>query len=225
MKNEEVLVAESLKQYYKNKGSKSSYCRGDDPPDIDLKINEKRIGVEVMQVMDFVSKPYEDSIKTFLHNENYDCNDYWISVESGDIEPTSEIKGFFREQIKKKLQCNNSPEGEYKYPDDGLHCVTLKIEKSNVGFFSSLRFVNYSSSSPEDQLYRLVLGCIQTKNKKCENLRGDNYLALLDRFGFIYWDTDQKLFLAYKKVFQAIKNFGCFKGCFIVLQSGSVQKY
>jgi hypothetical protein len=251
LKGTEKVVAENLKFYFAKENCSAFFEEGDDPPDIYLNIDGKKISVEITDIDQNVLK----SRKTIDYG-------YLKFIENLDKELGHLIEGdkkisliFYHNYhkvsaISKKLKKYlKSIIEENKYEtnsniEDIINGVsfkisTLKIPKNGKrkivggvmpdgGKVKKSRDVNtvlekISDSNLTEQTLAIIQERISNKNTKCEGIEKPVWLAFYDNYynNFTYFDNTEHL-EHYKDVFKSIYNFGCFEKILVVFKNGDV---
>jgi hypothetical protein len=253
LKGSEKFVADSLKLYFSQKLTNVSYDEGDDPPDIYLKIDNKKISVEITDIDQNVlknKKTIEYAYFQFINNLD---NDFGKFIDNDkriliffyhNYIKVSTIDKKFKKYLKSKLDGKKLLIGnEIEDIIDGVNfkISILAMGKNNkkiLGHISSFggdgkytRDINTVSERISEinilkQSLNIILNRIEDKNKKCKNLKKPVWLALYDNYydKFTFFDNKEHL-EHYKSIFDDIEDFGIFEKILIIFKNADILEF
>jgi len=253
LKGSEKFVADSLKLYFSQKLTNVSYDEGDDPPDIYLKIDNKKISIEITDINQNVLKENQTIEYAYLEFINNLDKDFGEFIDNDariliffyhNYIKVSKIDKKFKKYLKSKLDGKELEIGNKI--EDIIDGVRFKISvlsmrensKKILGCISSFD-AKYSSRDIDTvseiiseiniskQSLSIVLNRIEDKNKKCQNLEKPVWLALYDNYydKFTFFDNDKEHLEHYKSIFDDIKDFGVFEKILIIFKNGDILEF
>lgn len=254
LKGTEKFVAESLQSYFKKTFDDVTFEDGGDPPDIYLKIGDRKIAVEITDIdqnvlksrktIDYGYLKFIDNLdKEFAHLINDDKkillffhhNYAKVSIIS------KKFKKYFKSLIDvDTLKINNSIEDNINdvsfkisilpMPKNG----TRKIAGSAMPFGGKVkksRDINTVLDTISDchlsgQTFNIVNDRIYDKNIKCKDTEKPIWLALFDNYynKFTYFDNQEHL-EHYKNTFESVEDFGIFDKILVIFENGDVLEF
>lgn len=254
LKGTEKFVAESLQSYFAKQSDSVCFEAGNDPPDIYLKIDERKIAVEITDIDQNVikdKKTIDYGYLKFIDNINIELghlidNDKKLSLFFyHNYAKVSSISKKFKKYLKYLLEQNNLKIDSHI--EDNIENVSFKIailempknsKKKIVGSampfggnFKKSRNANAILETISDchlsgQTFNIVKDRIFDKNKKCKNIEKPLWLALFDNYynKFTSFD-DQAHINHYEDIFKDIKEFGIFEKILVVFENGDVLEF
>jgi hypothetical protein len=254
LKGTEKFVAESLQSYFKKTSVNVSYEDGSDPPDIYLKINGKKVAVEITDIDQNVlknRKTIDYGYLNFIDNIDKEFG-HLISADKKillsfhhDYAKVSTISKKFKNYLKSlinadKLKIDNSIEDNINDVSFKISILpmptrgTRKIVGSAMPFGGKVKksrdintvFDTISDCHLLGQTFNIVNDRIYDKNIKCKNIEKPIWLALFDNYynKFTYFDNHEHL-EHYKDTFESIEDFGIFEKILVVFENGDVLEF
>jgi len=254
LKGTEKFVAESLQSYFLKSFNTVDFEEGDDPPDIYLKIDDKKIGVEITDIDQNVlknRKTIDYGYLNFIDNidEEFghliDADKKILLFFHHDYVKVSAISKKFKKYLKSiidadALKIDNSIEDNINdvsfkisilpMPKNG----TRKIAGSAMPFGGKVkksRDVNTVLDTISDchlsgQTFNIIHDRISDKNIKCKNIEKPIWLALFDNYynKFTHFDNQEHL-EHYKNTFESVGDFGIFDKILVIFENGDVLEF
>lgn len=254
LKGTEKFVAESLQSYFSKSFNTVDFEKGDDPPDIYLKINDKKIGVEITDIDQNVlknRKTIDYGYLSFIDNLDkefghlIDADKKILLFFYHDYIRVSAISKKFKKYLKSLidtdiLKINNSIENNINsvgfkitilpMPKNG----TRKIVGSAMPFGAKIkksRDINTVLDAISDchlsgQTLNIVNDRIHDKSFKCKDTEKPIWLALFDNYynKFTYFDNQEHL-EHYKNTFESVEDFGIFDKILVIFENGDVLEF
>ncbi len=254
LKGTEKFVAESLQSYFTKSFNTVDFEKGDDPPDIYLKIDDKKIAVEITDVdqnvlknrktIDYGYLKFIDNIdKEFGHL--IDADKKILLFFHHDYAKVSTISKKFKKYLKSlidadELKIDNSVEDNIN--DVGFKISILPMPKSGTrkivgsampfgGKVKKSRDINTMLDTISDchlsgQTLNIVKDRIYDKNIKCKDIEKPIWLALFDNYynKFTYFDNQEHL-EHYKNTFEGVEDFGIFEKILVIFENGDVLEF
>jgi hypothetical protein len=250
LKGTEKIVAEKLQFHFFKKNGSACFEEGEDPPDIYLTINAKRISVEITDIDQNVLKNRKTVTYGYLKfTEN--LNNELGHLLQGDkklslifyhnYNKVSVINKKFKKHLKHLIEENtyeaSSTEGSIsgvgfkisilKMPKIGKRKI-VGIAMPDGGKVEKSRDINtvlekISDSNLTGQTLAIIQERISDKNVKCEGVEKPVWLALRDNYYNKFTSFDNTDHLDhFKDVFTNIDDFGCFEKVLVVFENGDV---
>ena len=254
LKGTEKFVAESLQSYFSKTSNSVNFEEGDDPPDIYLKIDDKKIAVEITDIDQNVlknRKTIDYGYLNFIDNIDKEFGDL-IGADKKillffhhDYAKVSTISKIFKKYLKSLIDAdelkiddsieNNINDVSFKIsilpmPKNG----TRKIVGSAMPFGGKVkksRDINTVLDTISDchlsgQTFNIINDRITDKNIKCKSIEKPIWLALFDNYynKFTYFDNLEHL-EHYKKSFECVKYFGVFEKILVIFENGDVLEF
>jgi hypothetical protein len=254
LKGVENFVAESLETFYLKSSKEVSFEEGDDPPDIYLYLDSKKIAIEITELdqnvlnnrktidygylnfIDNLNKEYSDK---FDENINLSIMFYHNNIKVSKI--NKQFKKYFISLIKDKKLNENS------IIEDEINGVTFKIEgfkrlKNKLhgiagetmpfgGKTNKSRDINTVINQILDcnlsvQTEGIIINRINDKTSKCKNIKEPIWLALYDNYytKFTYFHDNEHI-KHYQDTFKKIKSFGMFERILVIFENGDVLEF
>lgn len=254
LKGTEKFVAESLQSYFEKISDNVSFEDGGDPPDIYLKIDNRKISVEITDLdqnvlkdrktIDYGYLKYIDNLdKEFRHLIN--DNKKILLFFHHDYTKVSTISKKFKKYLNSLIDADELKIGNSI--EDYINTVSFKISilpmpKSGTrkiagsampfgGKVKKSRDINTVLDAMSDfhlsgQTYNIVNNRIQDKTVKCKDIKRPIWLALFDNYynKFTYFDSKEHI-EHYKDTFKDIENFGIFDKILIIFENGDVLEF
>jgi len=254
LKGIEKFVAESLQTFYFKSSKEVSFDEGDDPPDIILNIDNKKISVEITELDQNVLKnrrTISNGYLNFINNldkelKNLIDNDQKILIIFyHNYTKVSKINRKFKKYLKKlieqrKLEINSKIDDSIgnvnfqikilKMPKEGR----LKIAGATMpysGKITKSRSMTTTISQISDsdlslQTNRIIINRIQDKTIKCKDIEKPIWLALYDSYYKKFTNFDSKEHIEhYQDNFKDIKDFGIFEKILVIFDNGDVLEF
>lgn len=252
LKGTEKFVAESLQVYFAKLYSNVYFEKGNDPPDIYLKINGRKIAVEITDIDQNVLKnrrTIDYGYLSFIDN----LDEEFCSLIDNDkmlllffyhnYIKVSTISKKFKKYLKsliKTIEIGNKIEDNINAV--GFEISILPMQKNDTkkivgsampfgGKFKEYKDTNSVCEMISDcnlsvQAFNIVTNRIFNKNIKCKNIEKPIWLALFDNHykKFTYFDNDDHI-EHYKNVIKEIKDFGIFEKVLIIFQNRDVLEF
>ena len=248
LKDTEKFVAQSLQFYFSKSFTNVSFEEGDDPPDIYLNIDGKKIAVEITDIdqnvlknkktIDYGYLDFIDNIdKKFGHL--VDKNKKILIIFYHNYIKISTISKKFKKYFLNLLKSNTLTIGaniEDTIDKVGFKINILPMSKNNIKKITGTampfsnkikRFGNLSATSEIisdcdllGQTFNIVNNRICDKSIKCKNIEKPIWLALFDNYynKFTYFDSNEHL-EHYQNVFRKIKDFKIFDKILVVFEN------
>jgi hypothetical protein len=254
LKGTEKFVAESLQSHFEKTSVNVSYEDGSDPPDIYLKINGKKVAVEITDIDQNVLKNrktidygylklIDNMDKEFGHLIDNDkkillfFHHYYVKVST----ISKKFKKYLKTLINtNRLKINDSIEDNINDVSFKISILPMpkgarrKIVGSAMPFGGKVkksRDVNTVLETISDchlsgQTFNIVNDRIYDKNIKCKDINQPIWLALFDNYynKFTYFDNHEHL-EHYKHTFESIKDFGIFDKILVIFENGDVLEF
>lgn len=254
LKGNEPFVAESLQSYFSKTFCSVSFEEGDDPPDIYLDIDGKKISVEITDIDQNILKSrktidygylkfivnLDKELGKLVHDDKKLLLFFYHNYSK-----VSAISKKFKQYLKSIIEKN-----EYEidsHIENNIDGVGLKIsilkmpENANrkiaggtiphKGKVYKSRDINtvletISDSNLFGQTLAIVQDRILDKNEKCKNIEKPVWLALYDNYynKFTCFDSKEH-FEHYRDIFKSIEAFGVFDKILVIFENGDVFEY
>ena len=254
LKGTEEFVAESLQSYFSKSFTNVSFEEGDDPPDIYLNINGKKIAVEITDIDQNVLKSRKtidygylkliDNMDKEFRNLVDDDKKILLFFYHGYVKVSTiskKFKRYFSDLLKSTtLKIGTTIEdaiNEVSFKISILHMPekgTRKIVGSAMPFGGKVKKSRnitdileiISDCYLDGQTLNIINNRILDKTEKCKDIKETKWLALFDNYynKFTYFDSDEHL-EHYKNVFQDIKDFGIFDKILVVFENKDVLEF
>lgn len=251
LKGSEKFVADSLKLYFKNKGSKVSYQDGGDPPDVYFDIDSQKTSVEITNIDENRlndRRTLNMGYLKFIKNLNKDFASKLNSKKSILIfffhhykkvsNISKDFKKIFKQVINSDLVSTTI--------EDNIKGVNFKIiifdtpldKKQSITGAVTTYGGKKQSRNIKDVLNRIndcnldiktsniIFDAISDKDEKCKHIKKPVYLALYDDFSNKFFDfNDNEHVKHYKNAMQRISDFKVFEKIFIVFDTKEVLEF
>lgn len=254
LKGTEKFVAESLQSYFSKLFNTVDFEEGDDPPDIYLKIDDKKIGVEITDIDQNVLKNRKTIDYGYLNFINNIDKEFGHLIDADkkillffhhDYVKVSTISKKFKKYLKSlieedALKVDNSIE-------DNINDVSFKISilpmpKSGTrkivgsampfgGKVKKSRDINTVLDTISDchlsgQTFNIVNDRIYDKNIKCKDTEKPIWLALFDNYYNKFTSFDNQEHIEhYKNTFESVEDFGIFDKILVIFENGDVLEF
>lgn len=235
LSKKEKYVAEIIKDEFAKNHNNVNYTEGEDPPDIYLKYDDRKVAIELTELSlnlykDRISvdKSYEDFIKN-IDIEIPDYRDYLVVFHHANIKLNNKISKKIKDFLK-------NPNPEMEKCIDGIF-VKLKpvISKEKIGTISQISLpinscssdINTVSKSLRDSnieyvFQSIINKAIGTKKKKCKDIENPIWLAMHDSyFSYIFSQNKNESIELYKKMMKNI-DFGIFEKMIITFNDKEI---
>ena len=253
LKGTEKFVAESLQSYFSKKASVASFAEGDDPPDIYLNIDGKKISVEITDIDQNVlknRKTIDYGYLKFIVNLNKEfessVNDKKLLIFFyHNYEKVSTISRKFQKYLKSIIEKNEHEIGSHI--EDNINSVGFKISILEMPENGNKRIVGgampyggkvhksrdmntvletISDSNLSGQTFAIIQDRILDKHEKCKSVEKPVWLALYDNYynKFTCFDGVEHL-EHYEDIFKSIEDFGVFEKILVVFENGDVCEF
>jgi len=254
LKGTEKFVAKCLQFYFSKSFTDVSFEKGEDPPDIYLNIDGKKIAVEITDIdqnvlknkktIDYGYLDFIDNIdKKFGHL--IDKNKKILIIFYHDYIKVSTISKKFKKYFSNLLKSNTLTIGaniEDVIDKVGFKVNILPMPKNNIKkitgtampFSNKIKKLGSLSATSEiisdyhllGQTFNIVNNRICDKSIKCKNIEKPIWLALFDDYynKYTYFD-DNKHLEHYKNVFKDIKDFKIFDKILVVFENKDVLEF
>ncbi len=253
LKGTEKFVAESLQSYFLKKTSDVSFEEGDDPPDIYLNIDGKKISVEITDIDQNVlknRKTIDYGYLKFIVNLNKELGSFvddkkLLIFFYHNYEKVSTISKRFKKYLKSIIEKNEYETGSHI--ENNINGVGFKISilempengKKRIiggampygGKVHKSRDMNtvletISDSNLSGQTLTIIQDRILDKNEKCKSVEKPVWLALYDNYynKFTCFDGTEHL-EHYEDIFKSIEAFGVFEKILVVFENGDVCEF
>lgn len=224
LNDKEKFVAEIIKNEFSIKYANVSYTEGEDPPDIYLEYDSKKVAIELTELSRNLYKgriSVDKAYKGFIKNIKIDIPNY-----------TSYLVVFHHANIKLNKKRKKDIENFLKKPNPEMEkCIngiSVKINskpiKQKIGTISQISFnvnrcsrdMNTVSESLMDfdiehVFISMVNKAIETKKEKCKDIVKPIWLAMHDSyFSYIFSQSEDQSVELYKKTMNTI-DFGIFE--------------
>lgn len=254
LKGTEKFVAESLQSYFKKLFDDVSINEGDDPPDIYLNIDNKKISVEITDIdqnvlknrktIDYGYLNFIDNIdKEFRHLIDNDKK--LLIFFHHNYAKVSTINKKFKKYLKSLIEINKLVLN--RNIEDNINDVSFKISilempkngKRKIvgsampfgGKIKKSRDINTVLDTISDchlsgQTFNIVNDRIYDKNIKCKDIEKPIWLALFDNYynKFTYFDNQEHI-EHYKNTFKSVDDFGIFEKILVIFENGDVLEF
>jgi len=253
LKGREKFVADRLVAYYKNQGKVVDYKEGEDPPDIDLNIDQDEVAVEITELdtnvlndrktIDTGYLQFIDSLNQIHMNQLPTGIGIAISFYHNNVK-IGKIK---KEFIKKLLEFITveplvvDMEEESSIGRVSCKMTVIKAKKGKRGFAGFVHQYGGNKQETRDinkvsrqlteanlstMASKTIINRIEDKNKKCAHLNMPIQLALYDNYYNKFASfKDNSHIEFYIETMEHITNFGLFKKVYIVFENGDVLEF
>ncbi len=235
LSDKEVFVSNIIKDEFSKKYSNVCYTEGEDPPDIYLEYDSKKVAIELTELSPnlqkdriSVDKAYEGFIKN-IDIKIPDYTHYLIVFHHANIKLTKtrkkDILSFFKNSNCKKEKCIN-----------GIFVIIKSIpSKNKMGTISQMslnmnscsRDINTVSESLmdfdiENVFISIINKAIETKKEKCENLNEPIWLAIHDSYySYIFRQSESECIELYTNTMKDI-DFGVFEKIIVTFNNKGI---
>lgn len=251
LKGTEKKVAECLKSHFSKTNRSVSFEEGNDPPDIYLNIDGKKISVEITDIDQNVlknRKTVDYGYLKFIVNLDKDLG----RLITGDkklslmfyhgYHKVSAISKEFKNYLKsiieqKKYETSGSIEGAINGVNFKISTLNMpksgkrKIAGGVAPYGSKVkksRDINtvleeISDSNLTEQALAIIQERISSKSKKCQGVEKPVWLAFYDNYYkyFTCFGSSEHI-EHYENVFKGISDFGCFEKILVVFENGDI---
>jgi|VirMetMinimDraft_7_1064189.scaffolds.fasta_scaffold12922_1 hypothetical protein len=251
LKGTEKKVAESLVSHFSKSNRSVSFEEGNDPPDIYLNIDGKKISVEITDIDQNVlknRKTVDYGYLKFIVNLDKELG----SLITGDkklflmfyhsYHKVSAIKKVFKNCLKsiieeKRYETSGSIEGDingvnfkistFNMPKNGSRKIAGGVAPYG-GKVKKSRDINTALEEMSDynlteQTLAIIQERISNKNEKCQGVEKPIWLAFYDNYYkyFTYFGSSDHI-EHYKNISKGISHFGCFEKILVVFENGDI---
>jgi hypothetical protein len=235
LKDKEKLAAEIIKNEFSIKYANVSYTEGEDPPDIHLEYDSKKVAIELTELSSNLYKgriSVDKAYEGFIKNIKIDIPDY-----------TSYLVVFHHANIKLNKKRKKDIENFLKKPNTEMQkCIngiSVKINsktiKPKTGTIDTICFnqnrcnrdMNAVSESQMDfnieyVFISMVNKAIETKKEKCKDIVKPIWLAMHDSyFDYFFSQSKDQSVELYKKTINTI-DFGIFEKMIITFKDKGI---
>jgi hypothetical protein len=235
LKDREKIAAEIIKDEFSKNHSNVSYSEGEDPPDIYLEYDSKKVAIELTELSPNLYKDrisVDKAYEGFIKNIKIDIPDY-----------TSYLVVFHHANINLNKKRKKDIENFLKKPNTEMQkCIngiSVKINsqtiKQKTGTISPIIFnwnrcnrdMNAVSESLMDfkiehVFISMVNKAIETKKEKCKDIVKPIWLAMHDSyFSYIFSQSKDESVELYKKTMNTI-DFGIFEKMIITFKDKGI---
>ena len=254
LKGTEKFVADNLQSYFSKENCNVCYEEGDDPPDIYLNIDSKKISVEITDIDSNVlknRKTIDYGYLKFIVNLDKELGRFMDNDKKlliffyHNYTKVSAISKNFKKYLKSIIENNSHEESSSTEGNINGVCFkisTLKMTKNNKRKISggampyggktkksrdiSTVLEAISDSNLTGQAVAIIQDRISSKNKKCKRVEKPVWLALYDNHynKFTCFDNTEHL-EHYKSVFKSIYDFEGFEKIVVVFKNGDVCEF
>ncbi len=229
LSDKEQFDAEIIKNHFSQKYDTVQYCTGEDPPDIYLEYDSKKVAIELTELHPNLYKnrtTVYNSYKNFIKNIKIDIPDY-----------TNYLVVFCHANIKLNKKRKKDIENFLKKPNTEMQkCIngiSVKINskkiKQKIGTIDTICFnINHCSRdintvskslmdvNIEHVFMSIVNKAIERKKEKCKDVVKPIWLAMHDSyFSRIFSQSKDESIELYKKTINTI-DFGIFEKIIII---------
>lgn len=254
LKGTEQFVAESLQSYFSKSSEKVDVEEGDDPPDIYLRLNDRRIAIEITDIDQNVLKDrrtIDNGYLKFIDNLDkefgslIDKDKKLILFFHHNYVKVSAISRKFKTYLKSLIAKNGLKIGTdiEDYIDDISFKISVvsmstngkrKIAGSPMPFGGKVKksrnihtmFETISDCHLLGQTYNIVQDRIVDKSIKCKDIEKPVWLALCDNYynNFTDFNTQEHV-EHYKDVFKNIKDIEVFEKILVIFENRDVLEF
>ena len=234
LSDKEIFDAEIIKEHF----SVKEYTEGENPPDIYLNYESKKVGIELTELSSnlyknriSVDKAYEGFIKN-IDIEIPDYTRYLVVFHHANIPLNKalkkEITAFLKKPNNEMKKCIKNIFVKIKSIPSKRQEGTISQMSSNIN--SCSRDISEVSASLIDSNIENVFGsiinkAIETKIEKCKNLNKPIWLALHDSyFSYIFSESTDECIDLYKKAMNNI-DFGMFEKIIIIFKEKEIMVF
>lgn len=254
LKGTEQFVAESLQTYFSKLSENVFVEEGDDPPDIYLRINDRRIAIEITDIDQNVLKDrrtIDDGYLKFIDNLD---NDFGPLVDIDqklmlffyhNYKKVSTISKKFKTYLKSliasnELVTNTNIEGCINDISFKISVVLMptngkrKIAGATMPFDGNVKksrdihamLATISDCHLLGQTHDIVKDRIFDKSIKCKDIKEPIWLALCDNHYNKFTNFNNQEHLEhYKDVFKEIKDIGVFEKVLVIFENRDVLEF
>lgn len=231
LSDKEIFDAEIIKEHF----SVKEYIEGEDPPDIYLNYESKKVGIELTELSSnlyknriSVDKAYEGLIKNIdieipdythylvvFHHANTPLNKALKKEIIGFIKkPNDEMKKCIRNIfVKIKPIPSKKQEGSISQISLNMNSCSRDINTVSASLIDS---------NIENVFESIINKAIETKKEKCKNLNKPIWLAMHDSyFSYIFSESKVECIDLYKKAMNSIE-FGVFEKIIIIFKEKEI---
>ncbi|MDH4943527.1 hypothetical protein [Sulfurimonas sp. C5] len=254
LKGSEKFVAKTLEEHFKKSSHSVCVEEGNDPPDIYLTIDDKKIAVEITDIDQNVLKNAKSINYGYLNlienlekelGDSIDDDKKLFIVFYNNHVKVSKINKKFRKYLQDFIEKNELSINDFI--EDSIDNVNFKISvldmpkkgKNKIAGTSTTHAGRSQKSRDisevnnaiyENDLSMQTLDILENriddKNRKCENIVELKWLALYDNYydKFTNFENDEHL-VHYQNIFESITDFKCFEKILVIFKNGDILEF